>query len=96
MLVNTARSALVDEAAVAEALRDGRLACYATDDLGTPRDGAAVLLGDDLRDRVIVTPHSAAQTVEAVDNMGIGATEAVLDVLSGRTPASVVAAPTQS
>ena len=93
ILLNTARAALVDDEALAAALRSGRLACYATDDLGGHE---SVLLADDLQDRVIVTPHSAAQTVEAVDNMGIGATEAVLDVLAGRTPRNVVAAPARS
>jgi D-3-phosphoglycerate dehydrogenase len=95
VLVNTARAALVDERAVAAALREERLACYATDDLAASSDGGSLLLADDLRDRVIVTPHSAAQTVEAVDNMGIGATEAVLAVLAGRSPAYLVPAPPQ-
>lgn len=95
ILVNTARAVLVDEAAVARALREERLGCYATDDLG-PGGQDNVLLAADLQDRVIVTPHSAAQTVEAVDNMGTGATEAVLDVLAGRTPRSVVPPPSPS
>jgi D-3-phosphoglycerate dehydrogenase len=95
LVVNTARAVLVDEAAVARALRADRLACYATDDLG-PGGAQHVLLADDLQDRVIVTPHSAAQTVEAVDNMGAGATEAVLDVLAGRAPRHVVPVPGSS
>jgi phosphoglycerate dehydrogenase-like enzyme len=41
------------------------------------------LLAADLADRVTVTPHSAAQTVEAVDLMGAGASAAVSAVLHG-------------
>jgi len=41
---------------------------------------------------VILTPHSAAQTVEAVDNMGVGAAAAVLAVLAGTAPPNVVGA----
>lgn len=88
ILVNTARASLVDEQSVATALREGRLGCYAGDDL-VARDGGP-LLADDLADRVILTPHSAAQTVQAVDQMGQVATEAVLAVLAGRSPSNLV------
>ncbi|QXG75011.1 C-terminal binding protein [Modestobacter sp. L9-4] len=93
IVVNTARAALVDAAAVAAALRAGRLGCYATDDLGPEPEGGQPLLAADVADRVIATPHSAAQTVEAVDNMGTGSTQAVLDALAGRTPANRVPVP---
>lgn len=85
VLVNTARADLVDERAVEKALRDGRLAAYAADEL----DGDN-LLAADLVDRVVVTPHIGAQTAEAVDRMGQGATDAVLAVLAGSTPQNVV------
>ncbi|MEP6561181.1 MAG: NAD(P)-dependent oxidoreductase [Nakamurella sp.] len=91
ILINTARSSLVDEGAVARALRDGRLASYAADEVG---EGAgeteSPVLAQDLTDRVILTPHSAAQTVEAVDNMGVAAVQSVLAVLAGTTPSHVV------
>ncbi len=86
VLVNTARAALVDEEAVAAAVRDGRLAAYAADDIGN----GSPLLAPDLVGRVVLTPHTAAQTVEAVDTMGAGATAAVLAVLAGTTPANLV------
>ncbi|WP_395107715.1 NAD(P)-dependent oxidoreductase [Actinomadura sp. SCN-SB] len=79
ILVNTARADLVDEAAVAAALRGGRLRAYATDVLADERPGG--LLAPDLADRVLVTPHIGAHTVEAVDRMGQGATDAVLSAL---------------
>ena len=79
LLINTARASLVDEPALASALRDGRVAGYATDVLtgeGTTGEPSP-LLADDLADMTIITPHWAAQTVEAVDQMGASATAAV-------------------
>ena len=92
VVVNTARADLVDEPAVASALRDGGLAGYAADTLAaeTGGDSASPLLADDLADRVVVTPHLGAQTREAVDSMGSLAVDDVLAVLSGRPPAHPV------
>ncbi|MDA3642563.1 hydroxyacid dehydrogenase [Saccharopolyspora indica] len=91
IVVNTARADLVDEQAVADALRSGQLAAYAADTLaGEAAGGASPLLAADLSDRVVLTPHAGAQTVEAVDRMGTGAVRAVLDVISGRTPENPV------
>jgi D-3-phosphoglycerate dehydrogenase / 2-oxoglutarate reductase len=93
VLVNTARADLVDEDVVAAALRDGRLACYAADALANESAAAGgPLLAEDLRDLVIVSPHQAAQTVEAIDNMGAAATADVLAVLSGDPPINPVPA----
>lgn len=88
MVVNTARADLVDEAAVARALRAGRLAGYAADTLATEAgaDSACPLLANDLADRVVVTPHLGAQTRESVDTMGALAVDDVLAVLAGRPP----------
>jgi D-3-phosphoglycerate dehydrogenase len=88
ILINTARADLVDENALSQALRDGRVGSYAADTLSTESKGsdASPLLADDLADRVTLTPHSAAQTVEAVDRMGAGAAEAVRAVLHDRDP----------
>jgi D-3-phosphoglycerate dehydrogenase / 2-oxoglutarate reductase len=92
VVVNTARADLVDEAAVARALREGRLAGFAADTLATEAGGgsASPLLADDLADRVLVTPHLGAQTREAVDTMGTLAVDDVLAVLAGRPPAHPV------
>lgn len=98
-LINTARADLVDESAVADALRTGRLASYAADTLdaeGHDAD-AGPLLAADLADRVILTPHLGAQTVDAVDRMGIGAVQNVLAALAGAPlpdPVTVPPAPT--
>lgn len=95
LLVNTARAILVDEAAVAAALRSGALGGYAADTLSTEVDAGSgsPLLGPDLADLTIFTPHTAAQTIEAIDRMGHGVTDAVLAVLRGETPHHLVLAP---
>jgi phosphoglycerate dehydrogenase-like enzyme len=82
ILVNTARGTLIDEEALAAALRAGRLHRYAADVLGSQAGSLDnPLLADDLLDRTLFTPHAGAQTVEAVDWMGRSAVDAVL--LSG-------------
>jgi D-3-phosphoglycerate dehydrogenase len=81
ILVNTARADLVDEAALASALRDKRVAKYAADTLSSESGAESPLLTADLVDQVTVTPHSAAQTVEAVDLMGGAAVAAIRSVL---------------
>jgi len=91
ILVNTARANLVDETAVAEALRTGRLDRYATDVLGGDGYGRPnPLLAEELRDRTVLTPHTGAQTVEAIDLMGRGAVDSVLAVMRGEQPANLV------
>lgn len=92
IIVNTARADLVDETALAEALRRGRVSAYAADTLSTEAGGeeASPLLAEDLADRVIITAHLAAQTREGVDGMGRMAVDDLLAVLDGRGPAHAV------
>lgn len=87
LIVNTARPDLVDERALAAALRSGRLAGYAADTLaGDTAASASPLLDLALADRVIVTPHVAAQTTQAVDTMGSMSLGEVITVLAGGSP----------
>ncbi|MDN3444828.1 NAD(P)-dependent oxidoreductase [Microbacterium sp. APC 3901] len=91
ILVNTARPDLVDETALAAALRDGRLGGYAADTLdGDTAASASPLLAPDLAALVTITPHLGAQTTQAVDNMGSMSLDDVLAVLAGRSPAHLV------
>jgi D-3-phosphoglycerate dehydrogenase / 2-oxoglutarate reductase len=91
VLVNTARADLVDERALADALRDGRVGAYAADTLVVESVGNdSPLLAADIADRVVVTPHLGAQTTEAVDRMGSLAVADVLAVLAGASPAHPV------
>lgn len=88
VVVNTARAGLVDEDAIAAGLRAGRLGAFAGDTLRTESAGAdsSPLLDPDLSDRVVLTPHLGAQTVEAVDLMGSMAVDNVMAVLAGGDP----------
>ena len=79
-VVNTARGGLIDESALVDALRSGRVA------------GAAVDVFDDepvtdhplfALDNVVVTPHLGASTVEAQDKAGLAIAEQVLLALRG-------------
>jgi glycerate dehydrogenase len=65
LLVNVARGGIVDEAALAQALRSGELAGAATDVLSVepPSDGNPLLAAD--IPNLIVTPHSAWGSKEA-------------------------------
>lgn len=84
LLVNTARGELVDEAALAEALRAGRLAGAASDVFAEeppPRDHPLLAL-----DTFIATPHSAGQTDAGLRKMGEVTAENILRVLAGQPP----------
>jgi len=83
-LINTARGALVDEAALLEALDAGRLAGAALDVLSLePPDPQHPLLH---HPRVIVTPHSAWCSEEAEAELWTRAAEEVARVLRGEQP----------
>jgi phosphoglycerate dehydrogenase-like enzyme len=90
-LVNTARGALIDEAALLWALRDGPLAAAALDVFDPePPPPDHPLLG---RADVLVTPHIGPHTAEATAAMGELALDDLLAVLSGRPPKHPLAAP---
>jgi D-3-phosphoglycerate dehydrogenase len=78
-LVNAARGELVDEAALVEALRSGKVAGAAIDVFSTePYSGPLLEL-----DNVVVTPHLAASTAEAQDRAGVIVAEQVVAALEG-------------
>ncbi|HST80784.1 MAG TPA: NAD(P)-dependent oxidoreductase [Kineosporiaceae bacterium] len=88
IVVNVGHAGLVDETAVAVALRSGRLSAYAADSLRQrdPAEGAGPLLDSDLQPSVIVTPHLGSETLEAIDRMGLTAANDVIAVLAGHSP----------
>jgi D-3-phosphoglycerate dehydrogenase / 2-oxoglutarate reductase len=78
-IVNAARGELVDEAALADAVRSGKVAGAALDVFSAePYEGE--LLG---LDAVVVTPHLAASTEEAQDRAGLIVAEQVVAALEG-------------
>ncbi len=89
ILVNTARAGLVDEAALAMAVADGRIAAAALDVYSheAPRGPLAAT------DRVIFTPHLGGATVEALKRMAAASADIVIEALAGRTPPTALNAP---
>jgi D-3-phosphoglycerate dehydrogenase len=79
VLINTSRGALVDEAALMDALRDGRLAGAGLDVL-TEEPPSASFRGRDLAN-LVVTPHVAFASTEAVAAAKRGAAEAIAQAL---------------
>ncbi len=84
VLINGARGALVDTDALVDALSSGRLAGVAMDGVDTePLPLDHPLLN---HDDVILTPHSAALTKEALENMGNMVADEVERTLQGIPP----------
>ena len=79
-IVNTARGGIVDEAALAEALRSGLIAGAALDVFAAEPTTESPLFG---LDNVVVTPHLGASTAEAQDKAGITIAEQVVLALRG-------------
>lgn len=87
LIVNTARGGVIDELALAEALRTGPLAGAALDVFERePPPAGNPLLG---MDNVLLTPHAAALTRACVTRMAVLAARRVLDVLQGFVPDDV-------
>ncbi len=83
-LINAARGGLVDTAALAAALSSGHLAGAALDVLeDEPPLPDNPLLG---LDNILITPHSAALTEEAMYRMGMTAAQDIMRVLRGEPP----------
>lgn len=92
-VINCARGGLIDEAALAGALRSGHLAGAGIDvfDHEPPPLDHPLLAGD--LANVIVTPHSAGNTREASRRMGLEMAENIIAGLAGRhDPSRIVRA----
>lgn len=87
-LINTARGGVVDEAALIEALKSGRIAGAALDVFEPeplPPDSPLFECPN-----LIMTPHVGAHTYEAILRMNMMAAESIVDFFSGRIPKHVV------
>src|SRR4051812_34926376 len=88
-IVNAARGELIDEAALVDALRSGKVAAAALDVFSQePYSGPLLEL-----DNVVVTPHLAASTDEAQDRAGVIIAEQVVAALEGGLVSNAVNIP---
>ena len=84
ILINTSRGGIIDEEALAEALREKRLAGAGIDVFAEEPPSKGNLLLN--LPNVVVTPHSSALTKECAAKMATEAVRQTLEVLSGREP----------
>jgi phosphoglycerate dehydrogenase-like enzyme len=87
-LLNTARGGIVDEDALYDALKSGRLAgaaldCFAVEPVTTPHRLAEF-------ENVLFAPHSIAWTNELFRDIGRTAAQGMVDFSNGRKPRGVV------
>jgi D-3-phosphoglycerate dehydrogenase len=88
ILVNTARGAIVDETALADALRRKTIAAAAIDCFAVePLPAESPLRG---LPNVILTPHMIGHTVEAHHSLEVATRDNMARVLAGETPRYVV------
>ena len=78
-LVNCARGELIDEAALAEALKSGQLAAAAVDTFAEEPPKNSPLIG---LANLIATPHIAGSTAEAQEEVGTAVAQQVRDYLA--------------
>lgn len=80
IVVNTARGALVDEAALLQAVRSGQVASAGLDSFAVePMSAPHPFHGEP---NIVLSPHIGGVTGDAYINMGVGAARNVLEVLA--------------
>jgi D-3-phosphoglycerate dehydrogenase len=90
-IINCARGGIIDEAALAEALKNGRIAGAALDVYESEPLGESPLHA--LGKEIVMTPHLGASTEEAQVNVAIDVAEQIRDVLLGLPARSAVNIP---
>jgi D-3-phosphoglycerate dehydrogenase / 2-oxoglutarate reductase len=89
-IINCARGELIDEEAVVKAIRTGRIAGAAFDVFASEPVTDSPLFKED---KIIVTPHLGASTIEAQTSVAKDIAEEVLTVLQGQFSRYAVNAP---
>lgn len=87
-LLNCARGGLVDEQALYQAIKSGEIAGAGLDVFEEEPAPVQHILWE--LDQVIVTPHMAAHTEEAMIRMAVGAADEIIAVLKGQGPTNCV------
>ena len=87
-IINTARGRVIEQSALVDALKSGKVAGAALDvfekeplDVGDPLTGM---------DNVILTPHLGASSREAMRRMAIQVADGIIQLLSGSSPENMV------
>ncbi|XP_026194026.1 uncharacterized protein LOC34622933 [Cyclospora cayetanensis] len=96
LLINTSRGGVVDEAAVAKALTEGRLGGAALDVFCNERAFSPdnpLLVAKEKGVNLILTPHIGASTREAQINVSLDVAQQVKHILLGELPKSAVNLP---
>ena len=90
-LINVARGGIIDEQALADAVKSGKVAGAAIDVFtDEPVKADNPLLGDP---RIITTPHLGASTSEAQERVALDVAEQIVDIFNGRPARYAVNAP---
>ncbi len=90
-LINVARGGIIDEAALAEAVKAGKIAGAAVDVFTQePVTPDNPLLGEP---RIIATPHLGASTAEAQERVALDVAEQIVEILQGKPARYAVNAP---
>jgi D-3-phosphoglycerate dehydrogenase / 2-oxoglutarate reductase len=90
-IINCARGGIIDEAALADALKSGKIAGAAIDVFESEPLGDSPLKA--LGKEIVLTPHLGASTEEAQVNVAIDVAEQIRDVLLGLPARSAVNIP---
>lgn len=87
IVINTSRGGLIDEAAMYDALKSGKIGGLGLDAFEKEPPEPSPMFG---LDNVVTTPHAGAHTKEAVENMARLSVRNLIDVLSGKECRNIV------
>ena len=89
-IVNCARGGIINEAALAKAVADGKIAGAAVDVFTKEPPTGNPLLE---QDKIITTPHLGASTAEAQVNVALAVADQILNIAKGGLPTNAINMP---